>query len=172
MKRTMGLLRALGLPSSDRGAAQASAAARASAGGGASGKAKTQRLAQAAEAWRKTHGQANQRIGTLKAAIQSHYADGHPELVQAVEAGLVKLDEILDNVDHRLADSLAHASNAADDRARDDELKKAKAILTEYIGYMKGEPLIAHMDQNPWKVRIDLKALLVGGLTDAAKAIG
>jgi hypothetical protein len=84
----------------------------------------------------------------------------------------LKLDEILDNVDHRLADSLAHASNAADDRARDAELANAKSILTEYIGYLKGEPLVAHMDQNPWKVKIDLKPLLIGGLTTAAKAIG
>ena len=63
-------------------------------------------------------------------------------------------------------------SDAPDDRARDAELKKAKAILAEYIGYIKGEPLIAHIDQNPWKVKTDLKALLVSGLTSAAGAIG
>ena len=162
MKRDMGLLDVLGLPLAAQKAAE----------GGAAGKAKTERLARAAEEWRKTHGQANLRIASLKEAIQSHYADGHPELVQAVEQGLVKLDDILDNVDHRLADSLAHASDAPDDRARDAELKNAKTILTEYIGYIKGEALIAHMDQNPWKVKVDLKTLLVGGLTNAAKAIG
>ena len=171
MKRDMGLLDALGLPPDPRTAAKASAVQKAVASGAAD-KAKTDRLANAAEEWRKTHGQANQRIASLKEAIQSHYADGHPELVRAVEQGLVKLDDILDNVDHRLADSLAHASEALDDHARDAELKNAKAILTEYIGYIKGEPLIAHMDQNPWKVKIDLKALLVGGLTSAAKVIG
>jgi len=170
MKRVMGLLQLLGLPS--RQDAGNASPARKATDGGAAGKAKIERLAKAAEAWRQTHGQANQRIGMLKAAIQSHYADGHPELLQAVEAGLLKLDEILDNVDHRLADSLAHASNAADDRARDAELANAKSILTEYIGYLKGEPLVAHMDQNPWKVKIDLKPLLIGGLTTAAKAIG
>jgi hypothetical protein len=42
-----------------------------------------------------------------------------------------------------------------------DSRQDAKAILTEYIGYMRGEPLIAHIDQNPWKVKIDLKALLI-----------
>ena len=54
---------------------------------------------------------------------------------------------------------MAHASEALDDHARDAELKNAKAILTEYIGYIKGEALIAHMDQNPWKVKVDLKVL-------------
>jgi hypothetical protein len=171
MKFGMGLLDALGLPAKPRAAAKAPAAQQAAAGD-AAGKAKTQRLAKAADEWRRTHAQASQRIASLKAAIQSHYADGHPELVQAVEQALVQLDEILDNVDHRLADSLAHASSAADDRARDAELRNAKAILAEYIAYMKGEPLIAHIDQNPWKVKIDLKVLLVGGLTHAAKAIG
>ncbi len=53
-----------------------------------------------------------------------------------------------------------------------DSRQDATAILTEYIGYMRGEPLIARIDQNPWKVKIDLKALLIGGLTTAAKAIG
>ena len=51
-------------------------------------------------------------------------------------------------------------------------LKNAKAILTQYIGYVKSEPLVAHMDQNPFGVKTDLRALLAGGLTDAAKAIG
>jgi hypothetical protein len=167
MNGYMGLLQALGLPRSPAVAGAAS-----SGGGAAAGKAKTEKQSKAAETWRQTHRQADQRIATLKAAIKSHYADGHPELVQAVEQGLVKLDEVLDNVDHRLADSLAHASNTADDRERDAELKNAKAILTEYIGYMKGDPLVGHIDQNPWKVKIDLKPLLIGGLTHAAKAIG
>ena len=167
----MGLLQVLGLPPSPAVAGNASAGQN-TAGGGAAGRAKTERLSKAAEAWRQTHRQADARIAALKTAIKSHYADGHPELIQAVEQGLTQLDEVLDNVDHRLADSLAHAGNTADDRSRDAELKNAKAILAEYIGYMKGEPLIAHIDQNPWKVKIDLKALLIGGLTSAAKAIG
>jgi len=161
MKGDMGLLQVLGLPPSPAVAGNASA-----------GQKKTEKLSKAAEAWRHTHRQADERIAALKAAIKSHYADGHPELVQAVEQGLDQLDEVLDTVDHRLADSLAHASNTPDERSRDAELKNAKAILAEYIGYMKGEPLIAHIDQNPWKVKIDLKALLIGGLTSAAKAIG
>lgn len=130
-----------------------------------------QKLFQAAEAWRKTHGQANERIGALKAAVTAHCADAHPELRQEVEKGLVKLDEVLDTVDHRLADSLAEAGKAADDKARKAELANAKAIFTEYIGYVKGE-LVTHIDQNPFGVKTDLKGLLVAGLTNAAKAIG
>ena len=134
--------------------------------------ARNEKLFQAAEAWRRTHGQANERIAALKAAVQSHCADAHPELRQEIEKGLGKLDEVLDTVDHRLADSLANAGMAGDDSARKAELKSAKAILAEYIAYVKGEPLVAHVDQNPFDVKTDLKALLVAGLTNAAKAIG
>lgn len=134
--------------------------------------AKNEKLFQASEAWRRTHGQANERIAALKAAVKSHCADAHPELRQEIESGLVKLDEVLDTVDHRLADSLAAAAHAADDNARKAELKGAKAILTEYINYVKGEQLVAHVDQNPFDVKTDLKGLLVAGLTNAAKAIG
>ncbi|MGZ5205490.1 MAG: hypothetical protein ACXWCU_11390 [Caldimonas sp.] len=134
--------------------------------------AKNVKLVQASEAWRRTHGQANERIAALKAAVTSHCADAHPELRQEIEKGLVKLDEVLDTVDHRLADSLASAAHAADDQARMAELKGAKAILTEYINYVKTEQLVAHVDENPFNVKTDLKALLVAGLTTAAKAIG
>ena len=134
--------------------------------------ARNEKLFQAAEAWRRTHGQANERIAALKSAVQSHCADAHPKLRQEIEKGLVKLDEVLDTVDHRLADSLASASLAADDSAQKAELNSAKAILTEYIAYVKGAPLVAHVDQNPFDVKTDLKALLVAGLTIAAKAIG
>ncbi len=133
---------------------------------------KTEKLSQAAEAWLNTHRQANEQITALKQAVKTHCADGHPALVQEIEKGLAKLDQVLNTVDHRLADSLANAGKAVDDSAQKAELKNAKSILTEYINYVKSEPLVAHMDQNPFDVKTDLKALLVGGLANAAKAIG
>ena len=72
---------------------------------------------------------------------------------------------------YRLADSLASAGKAADDAARKAELKNAKSLLTEYITYVKSEPLIAHIDDNPFGVKTDLRALLAGALTDAVKAM-
>lgn len=133
---------------------------------------KAQKLSQAADAWRQTHAQADERIATLKQTIQSHCAGAHPALLDEIDKGLGKLDGVLDAVDHRLADSMASAGTAADDAAHEAELKNSKALLTEYINYVKSEPLIAHVDQNPFGVKTDLKALLVGGLTQAAKAIG
>ena len=133
---------------------------------------KPDRLAQAAANWRQTHRQADERIEALKSAIKAHYAEAHPALLQEIENGVARLDGVLDNVDHRLADVMVNAGKAGDDGARKAELKNAKALLTEYIVYVKSEPLIAHMDQNPFGVKTDLRALLATGLTDAAKAIG
>lgn len=141
-------------------------------GGAMPAAAKNEKLVQASEAWRRTHGRANESIAALKEAVQAHCADAHPELRQEIEKGLDKLDEVLDTVDHRLADSLASAGYAADDNAREAELKRAKAILTEYINYVKSEQLVAHIDQNPFDVKTGLRSLLVTGLTNAAKAIG
>lgn len=170
----MSLLKVLHLPP-----LPAKAAAPASAKSAADGKAaattapkKTEKLHKASDGWRQTHRQASERIAALKAAAQAHYAKEHPEIVREIDKGLAKLDDLLDNVDHRLADSLALAGQAKDESARNAELKNAKTILTEYIGYVKSEPLVAHMDQNPFGVKTDLRALLAGGLTDAAKAIG
>ena len=133
---------------------------------------KPERLAQAAASWRQTHRQADERIEALKEALKAHYASAHPDLLQEIENGAARLDAVLDNVDHRLADVMASAGRAGDEGARKAELKNAKALLTEYITYVKGEPLIAHMDANPFGVKTGLRALLAAGLTDAAKAIG
>ena len=140
--------------------------------GAARSDARQAKLSKAAEAWREVHRLADQRIAELKAAIVAHYASDQPGLVAEVEKGASKLDAILDNVDHSLADILADAAAAVGEAAMKVELQNAKARLAQYIGYVKGEPLVAHMDRNPFGVKTELKALLAAGLADAAKAIG
>jgi len=166
----MSLLQALKLPPVPT-PGSAAVAAKAVAGTPAGAAPKTEKLLQAAEAWRQTHGQANERITALKAAVKSHCADAPPALLQEIEKGLAKLDEVLDTVDHRLADSLATAGKAADDSVLRAELRNAKTILTEYINYVTRGPLVAHIDQNPFGVKTGLQPLLAAGLTRAAKVI-
>jgi hypothetical protein len=162
----MSLLQALKLPPAPAAGSQTAATAKTAAPAP-----KNDKLLQAAEAWRQTHGQANERIAALKAAVKSHCADAPGALQQEVEKGLVKLDEVLDTIDHRLADSLATAGKAADDGSRKAELQKAKAILTEYVKHVTGGPLVAHIDRNPFGVKTGLQALLAAGLTNAGKVI-
>ena len=51
-------------------------------------------------------------------------------------------------------------------------MKESKAILAEYVRYVGDEPLIEHLDKNPFGVKVDLKATLSQSLTQVAKAIG
>jgi len=99
------------------------------------------------------------KIGELKKAIQAHYAKEHPELVKEIDKNLAKLDGIVGKLDHRLADSLTKASAAGNDAAQKAELQASKGILAEYIKFVKSEPLIAHMDSNPFGVKTNLKQL-------------
>lgn len=168
----MSLLQALSLPPLPTQATKAANAAGPAPLAAKAAAARRDRLLKESDAWRNVHRQADERIAQLKAAILAHYAGSDPEVVAQVEKGAAKLDAILDTVDHSLADILADAAGAIDESAMQAELKNAKALLTKYIGYVKSEPLIAHMDANPFGVSTGLKALLVNGLTDAAKAIG
>jgi len=133
--------------------------------------AKAGKLVDAAAAWRDTHRQADERIKALQAAVKAHCADSPAALLQEIEKGLARLDAVLDSVDHRLADALDKAGGAKDDAARQAELATAKALCAEYIGFVKGDPLVAHIDQNPFGVKTELAALLGAGLGAAAKAI-
>lgn len=164
----MSLLKKLDLPALPAAAGQPRPAAPAPA---AAPKGGSDKLMQAADAWLKTIQQASDRVATLKQAVQAQCADGPPGLSQQVDKGLARLDQALSKFDRRLADALTKAGNA-DAAQRPAELKTAKDLVTQYLNAVKNEPLVAHMDRNPFNVATDLKALLADGLATAAKAIG
>ena len=127
-------------------------------------------LAKAPLIWHQTRRDIEASINQLKAAIRKEFADQGPELLADIEKNMVKLDGILDKLDQKLSDSLDKAREAKDTAARSAELKHSRDILADYITYIKSEPLIAHIDSNPF-VKINLKETAVNGLTQAAKAI-
>jgi hypothetical protein len=88
-----------------------------------------------------------------------------------IEKGLARLDAVLGKLDHRLADALAKAGGAKDEAARQAALATAKTLCAEYIGIVSSDPLVAHIDRNPFGVKAGLAALLGSGLNAAAKAI-
>jgi len=129
-------------------------------------------LETAPEVWHGTRDILATNIKELKKGVLAHYGSEHPELLKAIEETLKKLGVILDKLDHRLADSLAAASATKDAAARAAELKNAKAILTEYIVYVKKETMIDHVDSNPFGVDTKLRKVLTDALTHMAKSIG
>jgi len=108
-------------------------------------------LTQAATHWHGTRAVVDTRIGELKRAVKAHYAQGHPELLKEIDRNIVKIDAVLEKLDHRLTDSLK-ASAAQVGSAREGEFRKARAILGEYKRMVQADRLIAHIDQNPFGV--------------------
>jgi hypothetical protein len=160
----MSLLDSLHLPP-PRNRAAAPDAAKAAA-------AKAQKLTEAAAGWRRTLDTAAQRVNALKSSVQAHYAGGPPQLYPEVVKSLGRLDDALHCVDASLADSLARAGRATDAGARQAELDKVKGTVARFVRNVRAEPLIGHMDRNPFGVTTGLQPLLLEGLTQAAKAIG
>jgi uncharacterized protein (UPF0210 family) len=129
-------------------------------------------LAKAPEVWHETRQVITTHIDQLKAAIRDEFADEDADLLTEVEQNMKKLDRILENLDHKLAESLAKAHAMEDAAARKAELQNAKALLATHIKYVKSEPLIAHIDANPFGVKINLSKMLTERLTHMARAIG
>ncbi|HZR21035.1 MAG TPA: peptidoglycan-binding domain-containing protein [Verrucomicrobiae bacterium] len=128
-------------------------------------------LGKASSVWHNMRAVIDTNLEQVKKAATAHYAHEDPNLAREVQQNLGKLDGIKGKFDHRIADSLAKAHAAKDEASRKAELKKAKGILAEYINHVKSEPLIAHVDSNPW-LKINLRKTLVDTITHMAQAIG
>ena len=108
----------------------------------------------------------------VKSKVMDHIADEDGGFVEEVNGNLQQLDRILTTLDKRLINSLTNAAETDDPANRADALKESKAILADYIRYVRSEPLLAHLDNNPFGVKTNLKATLAASLTQLAKAIG
>jgi peptidoglycan hydrolase-like protein with peptidoglycan-binding domain len=128
-------------------------------------------LERAPAVWHGTRHILKTNIEELQRGVRAHYGSEHPDLVKAISENLAKLGVVLERLDGRLADSLQKAQAAGTEAERKAELRNAKAILTDYIKYVKSEPLIAHMDSNPFGVDTNLKQVLMDSLSHVAQVI-
>jgi hypothetical protein len=129
-------------------------------------------LTKAPKIWRDTRDIVTTNIGELKKTVQTVCAGEDPKLVKQVNKNLAQLDGVLNKLDGRLADALEEAKSAKDAASRAASLKTAKGLLVDYIKYVKSEPLIAHIDSNPFGVETNLKKILTDSLTNMAQSIG
>jgi hypothetical protein len=123
------------------------------------------------QVWTKTRSLMGTNVDKLKSAIHEHYSNDRPELMDEISESLKKLDKITETLDHRLAEALQKAAAAPDEPARKAELANAKAILTGYLKYVQSEPLIAHIDNNPFGVETNIKKVLTLSLGQLAKTV-
>src|SRR5262249_37648058 len=122
--------------------------------------------------WRGTRDILATNLAELKKGVLGHYGSEHPDVLKAIDQQMKKLNLILAKLDHRLADALASPHTPEDDGTRTPEVTNAKAILAEYMTYVISEPMIAHVDANPFGVDTKLGQVLMGALTHVAKSIG
>ena len=128
-------------------------------------------LANAPEVWRQTRQTISAGVDQLKAAILAEFANERQDVVAQIQQGVTKFDRILSTLDQKLADSMAKAHAANDPAARAAELKNSKSILADYIKFVKSEPLIGHIDSNPFGVQTNLMKTLSESLKNMARAI-
>lgn len=78
---------------------------------------------------------------------------------------------MMEKFDSRLEQSLSKAHESQDDAARKAELANSKKIIADYLKFMASEPLIGHLDNNPFGVSMNFKATLTASLTQLAKRV-
>ena len=111
-------------------------------------------------------------LDAYKRAVLKAAAGEPPGVMKQIAHNLARLDGILQKLGTQLADSLSKAHAAKDDTERKAELKNSKRVLLDYMGYVKSQPLIGHVDANPFGVQTGLKKALVESFTQLARAIG
>jgi len=138
---------------------------------GAPASAKLAALKQAPQVWHQTRHVMSANIDKLQAAIKSEYANESPELLSELDKSMGQMQRILDKLDHKLAESMEKAHQADDEAERKQHLQTAKALLAEHIKYVQSEPLIAHIDANPFGVQANIKKTLMASFAHLAKTI-
>jgi hypothetical protein len=138
---------------------------------GVAGQVPEAELEKAPQVWKGTRALLQTNIDALKKAVQAQVAD-EEDLVDEIEGHLQKLDRIMGRLDKRLTNSLTNAVETQDPKLRSAALRESKGILAEYIRYVGSEPLIAHLDSNPFGVKTELRATLSKSLAKLARAIG
>jgi peptidoglycan hydrolase-like protein with peptidoglycan-binding domain len=128
-------------------------------------------LDKGAFVWHSTRSILNTNIEELKKGVRAAYGTEHTALLKAIDDSMVKLGKVVDKLDTRLADALDAAYKAPSDQARVPELKKAEGIMKEYLKYVKAEPLIGHMDNNPFGVKTSLLKVITDALKHLAQLL-
>jgi hypothetical protein len=128
-------------------------------------------LERAPQVWHGTRGILDHNIKELKRAIRQEYSNEHPALLDDIDRNVQRVDVILEKLDARLAHTLERAGATKIAMQRRTEIETAKKILAEYIAFVKSEPLIDHIDKNPFGVDTQVKKVITNSLTHMVKSL-
>ena len=129
-------------------------------------------LKRAPLVWHGTREVLDHNISELKRAIRQEYADEHPDLLSEIDRNVQRVDVILEKLDQRLAHALDRANAAQGAGARKLEIDNAKKVLAEYVSFAKSEPLIDHIDSNPFGVDVQVRKIITDSLRHVVLSMG
>lgn len=104
----------------------------------------------------KTHLDWNSRKEQIKAkldALHEAILDESQDAEFTTAAG--KLQKVLGNFNEGLSDTLDALRNADTSDKRESLSKQAQAIASRYLSYLSSDPLVAHVDANPFDIKVD-----------------
>ena len=128
-------------------------------------------LGRAPQVWHGTRNILDHNIKELKRAIRQEYSSEHPTLLAEIDQNVQRVDIILEKLDTRLAQALERAGTAKTPAQRRAEIDTAKTILADYVSFVKEEPLIDHIDKNPFNVNAQVRKTITNSLTHMIKSI-
>lgn len=127
-------------------------------------------VAAAPRVWRGTHALLAQRIELLKSSVRRHYGANGAGMLQAIDQQLAQLDAVTDTLDRSLADALDAVAAAPADRRREATAKAARQAA-DYIAWVKKDPLVRHIDGNPFGVPTQIEQLVSKSLGEIAQSL-
>lgn len=113
--------------------------------------------------WESRKKQVGLRLAELNAAIVAEFDDA--ESVSAAK----NLGKVLARFNEGLGDTLVALRNAPDKATRAQFAAKASQVADHYLGYLDSHPLVAHVEANPYQIRVAVKETLSAPLS-AVKA--
>jgi len=99
-----------------------------------------------------------QRLDELNAQILAEFAD------DLAETAVRKLDRVLAGLNLGFGDKLDDLRNAATPDLQRKLAGEAGAIAKSYIKYLSDDPLVNHVEQNPYDVEVETATVLGGPL--------
>jgi hypothetical protein len=127
-------------------------------------------LGKALQAWNKTRQDITTSLGELKKAVVKEFAGEPPATLSKMEKTMRKVDAVPEKLEE-LGDILDAALNEVDAARRQNILRNAKSLLARQIQAAAADPIIAHIDSNPFGIKTDLMAKLKAGMSEVAHVV-
>ena len=153
------------------GAASAGAAVQngAAPGAPAADPAATQKLQKSQQIWTATRAKIDAELQKLSKAVLAA-AEGE-DIAQGLEQQFTSaVEPVLQTLDDSLSNALSKAAAATDPAERQKQTQQAQALIAKYQQFVAGNPIISHLDKNPF-VPLAIEKTLTATITALSASV-